>query len=66
MTRPRWTNRTLLYHGPTVTKACRFAEDDVKFAESKLGTRDLFTFSDVLQDALSLWRLLEEQADDLR
>jgi hypothetical protein len=59
--RPRWTNRTLLYHGPTVTKAARYREDDLKFAESRLGTRDLFTMSDVLQDALALWRLMEER-----
>jgi hypothetical protein len=62
--RPRWTNRTLLYRGPTVTKAARYREDDIKFAQSRVGERDLFTLSEVLQDALALWRVLEEARGD--
>jgi len=62
--RPRWTNRTTHYRGRTVTKAARYREADIKFAESRIGRPELHSMSEVLQDALALWVVLEMARGD--
>ena len=59
--RPRWTNRTRDYHGPTVTLTVRVREDDAKYLRFRLGQPDLRTTTDAVQDAIALWRAFEER-----
>jgi hypothetical protein len=63
VSRRRFTNRCVDWHGETVVVTVRLPRPVVDSIDDHLGQPDLRTRSDALQDASAIWCLMEERFD---